>query len=94
MQSTKTHTLKVYHTDFDAVYSGENPMLIRRDAGCKMGDEVRLIRYSGLGWGDVDAEAPVLKAWVAAITRGGSAGLLPGYVVLSLADIDQERVAA
>lgn len=80
------YEMSVDATDFDAIRSGSNPMLIRLDVGFKMKDQVRLTRCIGPGIRDVDPRAPILTGWIAAITRGGSAGLRPGYAVLSLAD--------
>lgn len=94
MRRLATHELLTHFVDYDAVRSGHNPMLIRRDLRFQMGDIVKLTRQIGLRRGDIDPNAPVLVAWVSAVLRDRGMGLLPGYVVLHLVEICEERKAA
>ncbi len=90
----RTHTLRVHHVDFDAIRSGDNSMLISLDREFRTGEMVELCRMIGLSKWGIDPDAPLLVRRIAQIKRGGSGGLLSGYVVLNLAEVEAVEKAA
>jgi Domain of unknown function (DUF3850) len=89
----RSHTLRVHMADYDAISSGHNTLHGCRDRNFTIGDHVELLRYIGVGWDDIDPEAPILEMRIAQVCRG-VVGLLPGYVVLELRKVAEERRAA
>ena len=88
------HNLKIAAHDFDAILRGDLTCIVRRNfEGFQKTQRVRLTRHRGPGIDDIDPMAPRPVFEISHVSVG-PLGILPGYVVLSLAPIDEEERAA
>lgn len=91
---TATHRLKTEPECWDAVASGEKKFEVRLNDRCyQPGDTVILQRLCRHQWGTggfaLDGQEITKK--VGWMLQGGRFGIVPGYVVFSLGDVDEKE---
>lgn len=91
--TAREHKLKTWPNYWDAVASGEKNFEVRKDdRGFQKGDVLILQKYE-IGYGYL-TEAPhaikELRRRVTWILTGGQFGIEPGYVVMGLAELEQQ----
>jgi hypothetical protein len=92
MNPTTEHVLKVWPAYWDALKSGDKTFEVRRDdRGFQRGDILALRRWHVQSGAFMDDYECAIRKRVSYVLTGGQLGIAPGYVVMGLAEVENDN---